>query len=71
MARKMNMCWVVNTSVLNMELNILDPAPRKSVHSLKRINPISVGLIFGNFLWEGGGIECPPLKSALIELEKI
>ena len=29
-------------------------------------NPIPVGLIFDYFLWEG-----PPLKSALIELEKL
>ena len=33
------------------------------------INPIPVGLIFDNFLgW--GASDAPPLKSALIELEK-
>ena len=29
-----------------------------------------MGLIFDYFLWRGGGIGCPPLKSVLIELEK-
>ena len=33
-------------------------------------NPISVGLIFDDFLWGGGAKFAPPLKSALIELEK-
>ena len=50
-----------------------------SVHSMNEIpknksefiNPIPMGLIFDYFLWGGKGIRCPPpLKSALIELEK-
>ena len=34
-------------------------------------NPIFVDLIFDNFLWGGASDAPPPLKSAIIELEKI
>ena len=37
---------------------------------VKEFNPISVGLIFDDFLWGGALDAPPPLKSALIEPEK-
>ena len=49
-------------------IQLLTPLKQRS----NKLNPISVGPIFDNFLW-GGGHQMPtppPLKSALIELEK-